>query len=63
MGSNLRVPLFRQMQGIARFENQIKDLFWSRVKNGGKSEDAQEQLLRKLLKQHYSGITVALFVQ
>lgn len=32
-------------------------------KNGGKSEDAQEQLLRKLLKQHYSGITVALFIQ
>lgn len=32
MGSNLRVPLFRQMQDIARFKNQIKDLFWSRVK-------------------------------
>ena len=32
-------------------------------KNGGKSEDAQEQLLRKLLKQHYSGITVAFFIQ
>ena len=42
MGSNLRVPLFRQMQDIARFENQIKDLFWSQVKNEEKSEDAQE---------------------
>lgn len=42
MGSNLRVPLFRQMRDIARFENQIKDLFLSQVKNEEKSEDAQE---------------------
>lgn len=42
MGSNLRAPLFRQMQDIARFENQIKDLFLSQVKNEEKSEDAQE---------------------